>query len=161
MDMLNIELSEVDRHTPRDVVFGPQVIPSKAYGVSLKLPDGWMAATLLGEVYGIEPLLRNDGLICVSGQVAGMSDIVASYNGTMDMGFIRLLPVSMPFVDGNTVSMHCRVQGVGLHEHAYVTTAITPSEKAITFAALFDEPAALLFRGVACELADSVRDLVS
>jgi hypothetical protein len=161
MDMLNIELNEADQHTPRDVVFGPKVIPSAAYGVSLKLPDGWMAATLLGEVYGIEPLLRNDGLIYVSGQVAGLADIVASYASPLDMGFVRLLPESTPFVDGNTVSMHCSVQGVGLHEYGYVTTAVTPGQKAITFAALFDEPAALLFRGVTCELADSVTDLKS
>jgi hypothetical protein len=161
MDMLNIELNKAEQHTPRDVVFGPQVIPSAAYGVSLTLPDGWMAATLLGEVYGIEPLLRNDGLIYVSGQVAGVADIVASCAGPMDMGFVRLLPVSTPFVDGNTVSVHCDVQGISLHEHAYVTTAVTPGQKAITFAAMFDEPAALLFRGVACELADSVIDLAS
>jgi hypothetical protein len=159
MDMLNIESTDADFQTPRDIVFGPQVVRSVAYGVSLMLPDGWMAATILGEVYGIEPLERNDGLIYVTGREASVAEVIESYTYALDIGFVRLLPASKPFVDGNTVSIHCSAQGVGLHDHAYVTTATTPGNKAITFTALFDEAAALLYRGVASELADSVQDL--
>jgi hypothetical protein len=159
MDMLNLEFTDTEYQLPRDVVFGPQRIRSVAYGVSLKLPNDWMAATILGEVYGIEPLSRSDGLIYVTGRVASIAEILNLYANELDMGFIQLAPVSTPFVDGNTVSIHCSVQGIGVHNHAYVTTVTTPRQNAITFAALFDEAAAFLFRGVASELADSVEDL--
>lgn len=161
MEMSSYELADVDTNLPRDVVFGPQVVRSVGYGVSLTLPKGWMAATVLGELYGIEPLSRKDGRIYVTGKVAGISEVIRSHSETLDMGVVKLLPTSTPFVDRNQVSIHGSVRGVGTHKHAYVTTVVTENSKAITFAALFDESSALMFRGVVNDIADSVEDIAA
>jgi hypothetical protein len=161
MDILNFEFTDVDINTPRDLVFGPQVVHSIGYGVSLTLPKGWMAASVLGELYGIEPRSRSDGRIYVTGKVAGIADVIRSHAETLDLGFVKLLPTSTPFVDHNQVSIHGSVQGVGVHKHAYVATAVTKNNKAITFAALFDESSALMFRSVVSEIADSVEDIAA
>jgi hypothetical protein len=97
----------------------------------------------------------------VTGKVAGIADVIRSHAETLDMGFIQLLPTSTPFVDNNQVSIHGSVQGVGIYKHAYVTTTITKNNKAITFAALFDESSALMYRGVVNEVADSVKDIAA
>ena len=161
MDILGSKLTDIEINTPRDVVFGPQVVRCVGYGISLELPKGWMAASVMGEVYGIEPLSQNDGRIYVTGKVAGIADVIRSHAETLDMGFIQLLPTSTPFVDNNQVSIHGSVQGVGVYKHAYVTTTVTKNNKAITFAALFDESSALMYRGVVNEVADSVKDIAA
>ena len=158
MDMLSSKLVDVDINTPRDVVFGPQVLHSVGYGISLALPKGWVAASVLGELYGIEPLNRKDGRIYVTGKVAGIADVIRSHAEIQDMGFIKLVPASTPFVDFNQVSVHASVQGVGQYKHAYVTTVVTDNNKAITFTAMFDESSSLMFRSVVLEIADSVKD---
>lgn len=161
MDMMSFELTGVDINTPRDVVFGPQEIHSPGYGISLNLPAGWVAASVLGELYGIEPQSRKDGRIYVTGKIAGMAEVIRSLSDTLDMGVVKLVPVSTPFVDHNQVSIHASVQGVGAHKHAYVTTVVTENRKAITFAALFDESSALMYRGVVSDIADSVKDIAA
>jgi hypothetical protein len=161
MDMLNRVLKDVNINTPRDVIFGPQEIRSTAYGISLMLPNGWAAASILGELYGIEPLSRQSGRIYVTGRAASVAEVIRSHSVELDMGFVRILPASTPFVDKSQVSIHGLAQGVGPHQYAYVTTAITTKNNAITFAALFDESAALEFNTVVSELADSVKDIAT
>lgn len=159
MDILNFELTDDVSNKPRDVVFGPQLVRSVGCAISLVLPSGWVAASVLGDLYGIESLSRNDGRIYITCQVASVTDIIHTHSEALNMGYIRLLPASTPCVDKNQVSILASVQGVGPHKHAYVTTTITKNQNAITLAALFDESAALFYRGVVSELADSVKDI--
>ena len=148
-----------DNNTPRDIVVGPQEVRCVAHGISFMLPNGWIAASVLGDVYGIESRSQDGGHIYVTKQVASLADIIKSHAEPLDFNFVRLFPNSSPFVDGNQVSIHSSVQGVGPYKNAYVTTAVTTNNKAITFAALFDKSSALLFRGVVSEIADSVGDI--
>jgi hypothetical protein len=113
----------------------------------------------LGEVYGIEPLSRNDGRIYVTSQIARVTDVIRSLSKPLDFGVLALVPTSIPFVDSNQVSVHASVQGMGMHTSGFVTTKITANNKAVTFAALFDEPAEDFFRGVVADIAGSVRDI--
>lgn len=159
MDMLRSELTDVNSNVPRDVVFGPKQVRSPGYGISLALPRGWVAAIQLGEIYGIEPVSRSDGRIYVMGQVADIADVIRKNSNELELGFVTLFPVSTPFVDKNQVSIHASVQGTSPHKYAYVTTTVTPENKAITLAALFDEPAALLFKAAVGDLSDSIKDL--
>ncbi|KPJ95510.1 MAG: hypothetical protein AMJ53_02595 [Gammaproteobacteria bacterium SG8_11] len=160
MDMLSDKYRGVDFNSPRDVILGPQVVRAPAYGISLVLPSGWMAATVLGELYGIEPLARKDGRIYVQSDIADVAEVIRSHAEGLDFGVVKLLPTSTPFVDKNQVSIHASVQGVGPHKLAYVSTVVTANRNAITFAAFFEEPAALFFKAVVSELADSVTDLI-
>ena len=161
MDTLTIALDDSNLLSRRDIAVGPQKIRCITYGVSLVLPREWIAASVAGELYGIEPLSRKNGRICVLARVAGVRDIIMSYTNVIDMGFVRLIPASTPFVDGDQISVHGLAQVASPHKHAFITTTVTPKNNAITFAALFDESAALLFRGAVNELADSVRDLAA
>lgn len=159
MDILTFKAADVDINTPRDVLFGPQVIQCVGYGISLALPKEWIAASTMGELYGMEPLARNDGRIYVTGKVAAIADVIQSHADKLDLGFVKLQPTSIPIIDNNKVSIHGSVQGVGVHKCAYVTTIVTGNNKAITFAALFDEASALLYKSVVNGIADSVKDI--
>ncbi|WP_455212429.1 hypothetical protein [Kaarinaea lacus] len=159
MDMLSKKFRSENANTPRGVIFGPQVVRSSAYGISLVLPSGWVAATVLGELYGVEPLSGNDGRIYVRGEVAGVAEVIRSHAEILDFGAVKLLPTSSPFVDKNQVSIHALVQSTGPHKLAYVSTVVTENRNAITFAAFFAESAAVMFKAVVSALTDSVTDL--
>ena len=163
MDILSYKLSvpHIGNNNPRDIIFGPQEVRSVAHGISFMLPSGCVAASVLGEVYGIESISQDGGRIYVTGQVASLADVIRSHAEPLDFKYLRLIPTSAPFVDGNQVSIHSSVQGVGSFKNAYVTTVITTENKAITFAALFDDSAALLFRGIVVEISDSVGDIAT
>lgn len=130
------------------------------YGISLALPGGWIAAILQGELYGIEPLSRNDGRIYVTCRIANVGDVVQIKGEEIDLGFLRLRPTSSPVVEKNKVSVHGVVEGVGSHRYAYCTTVITEKNKAISFIALFEESAVLYYKGAANQISASVEDLL-
>ena len=163
MDILSYKLTETYEsiNTRRDIVLGPCEVRCVAYGISFTLPSGWIAASVLGEIYGIESIARNAGRIYITGQVASIADIIKSYAEPLDFEFVRLLPTTPPFVDRNQVSIHSSVQGVGPYTNAYATTAVTANNNAITLAALYEESSALLFRGAVSEIADSVTDIAT
>ncbi|WP_455205386.1 hypothetical protein [Kaarinaea lacus] len=161
MDMLNLDLVEANINSSRDMDVGPSMVRSPGYGVSMLLPSGWIAASVLGEVYGIESMLQKNGRVYVSGQNASIADIRKSHADTIDLGFMQLLPTSAPVIEGNTVSMHCKVEGVGTHKIAYVTTVVTTNNNAITFVALFEESVAAFFKDFVNKIAASVEDLVA
>ena len=159
MDMLNFELLEANINSSRDMDLGPSVVRSPGYGVSMVLPRGWIAASVLGEVYAIESMLQKNGRVYVSGQNASIADVRQSHADTIDLGYMQLLPTSAPLIEGNKASMHCKVEGVGSHEVAYVTTIVTANNNAITFVALYDEPVAVFFKDFINKIAASVKDL--
>lgn len=159
MGILSYKQVDENLEWSRGFLVGPRVVCSPAYGISLTLPDSWVTTVLLGEIYGIESLSRNDGRIHVNRRVANLEDIIDFNNHEIDLGYHRFRSVSIPCVENNKVFVHGIVEGIGFHSYAYNTTVVTEENNAISFIAMYEESAALYFQKAVKQLAYSVKVL--
>lgn len=115
----------------------PRRLTIAAYGISVCIPDGWIASIEQDELFGLEPLTTRNHRIYVARVKNDTVGENLAVLGPIDLHPIKLIPISESYLNKYFMSAnYYKVVHSPLFRQAYGASVVTAKDERILFAAV-------------------------
>lgn len=153
--------SPVRTDLPRDLYRGPLRLAAPAYGVSVYVPEGYLAGMFMDELIAIESEFGKTASIYVMALNGTQDEIRQTLSGRVDLGQVQLLATTIPCIGDGKLSAYYDIHGGSSFTRAYACSVNWRRDRALVFIGLSETEVPLTLNRSVQQLADSVQALES